>query len=222
MKKVFLTPLLVLLTVAAVSQSLEYHIRGVRYQAIKKEKLATIESVNEIIPEYPAGWFNKQTSVELQVTCNGKLIKSEVTGETLSAAQKMMMLSVDAGTDILVTFKGNYSAIQYSTRAVPETEAEYPGGLQQVNRYLLEVMNKTTEAKAPDRLSTNVRVAFTITEEGKISNARISGTPANPETEQLLLEAIHLMPGWKPAKDSKGVNIKQEFEFFLGQGRGGC
>ena len=61
---------------------------------------------------------------------------------------------------------------------------------------------------------------FTVNEEGEIVNAKISQTSGDSKTDKLFVEAINKMPKWKPAQNSKGVKVKQEFIFNLSGG--GC
>ena len=65
-----------------------------------------------------------------------------------------------------------------------------------------------------------VTVSFTVNEGGKAVNARIVGMRVDPKAEKLLQDAILKMPTWKPAKNSKGIIVKQEFNFQFGGG--GC
>lgn len=73
--------------------------------------------------------------------------------------------------------------------------------------------------KIPETTSKQLQqalVGFTVNEKGAIANVQISKTSGDPNTDKLLLEAINKMPKWRPAEDSKGVKVKQEFEFSVG------
>ena len=59
-------------------------------------------------------------------------------------------------------------------------------------------------------------IHFTVTVEGKVSNASIIESSKDPEIDKLLLKAIRKMPDWKPAVDAEGKNVEQEFEFIVG------
>ena len=59
-------------------------------------------------------------------------------------------------------------------------------------------------------------VIFAINEAGEIVNAKISRSSGDSKTDKLLLETIYKMPKWKPAKNSKGIKVKQIFEFSVG------
>ena len=63
-------------------------------------------------------------------------------------------------------------------------------------------------------------ISFTVDTDGNITDAEISQTSGDPETDKVLLDALNKMPKWKPAENSKGIKVKQEFEFSVGNG--GC
>jgi len=50
---------------------------------------------------------------------------------------------------------------------------------------------------------------------------QLSKTSGDQKTDKLLLKAINKMPKWKPAENSDGIKVKQEFEFSVGN-CGGC
>ena len=61
---------------------------------------------------------------------------------------------------------------------------------------------------------------FTVNEEGDVVDAKISKTSGDLLTDKLIVEGISKMPKWKPAKNSKGEKVKQDFIFNVGNG--GC
>lgn len=170
-------------------------------------------------------------SVEISALCSGKTLTAKSTGNELSPAQKNILNTVDAGTDISIKIKFRYKNWanhnpeneikegRYVITAVPETEAEYPGGFEQMTKYLINSIFNKASGDASKKIM-QATVKFTVTEEGKIADVKISRSSTDPLTDKLLLDAIKNMPQWKPAKDSKGINVKQEFN--LPFGGGGC
>jgi TonB family protein len=109
---------------------------------------------------------------------------------------------------------------QYSITIVPAMEAEFPGGFKQISTYLNDnFFNKITQKGNTDKIR-QTSLKFTINEEGKVVNSKIFNTSSDVKIDQLLLEAINKMPKWKPAKNSKGIKVKQEF--MIPFGGGGC
>jgi TonB family protein len=102
---------------------------------------------------------------------------------------------------------------------VPEIEAEFFGGSLEMTKYLKENIIYKIPETVPKQF--NGIAVFTVNENGEISNAKISNTSGDSKIDELLLEAAYKMPKWKPAENSKGIKVKQEFEIIIGKG-GGC
>ena len=172
-------------------------------------------------------------SILISATCNGKAFTSQSTSELLTTEQKNILYATDLGTDISIKIKFKYKNQandnrdsgckikegEYVVTVVPETEAEYPGGFKQMTEYLMEnVMNKISEKSASEKIRQAI-VKFMVNEEGQIVDAKILRTSTDPKIDKLLLDATIKMPKWRPAENSKGIKVKQEFSIPLG---GGC
>lgn len=170
-------------------------------------------------------------SVEISATCNGINRIAKSTNDKLSAEQKDILKTADLGTDISIKIKFRYKYPANNTAesnriiegdlvvtVVPETEAEYPGGVEQLTSYLQQnVIDKMPEASASDKLG-QVLVKFTVNENGEIVDAKIARPSTDAKTDQLLLDVIHKMPKWKPAQNTKGSRIKQHFSISFETG----
>lgn len=225
MKKRILTSLLFLLFISGFSQNLSYDVHGKYSHPIKKEILNKAESMSDIIPYYPEHWIMGYVSVEISATSDGKTMMAASANDRLSTEQKNILDKVDLGTDIVIniTYKfknpvtGNIDigSSNYSATVIPEIEAEYPGGQQQMTQYLEEnAINKISDTTS--RHIQEAIVRFTVDEEGEIADAQIFKTSGDPKTDKLLLKVINKMPKWSPAEDLKGIKVKQEFEFSVG------
>lgn len=224
-----LTPLLLLVFVNGFSQSLNYEVHGKYEHPIKIEVVNKARYMGDIIPYYPVDWIMGYISTEILTTYAGHSFIAIGKNDTLSEEQKKELRNVDLGTDISITIMyysknsvtGNpdIRTMHYSATTIPETEAEYHGGKEQLAAYL----KANAIDKIPDSSSKqfqDIVIRFTVNEEGEVTNALLSGTSGDPETDTLLLETIHNMPGWKPAENAKGKKVKQEFEFRVGMS--GC
>jgi TonB family protein len=229
MKQRIITSLLFLLFITAYSQDLTFEIRGKYLHAIKKEKLNEAKFISDIIPYYPAQWIMSYVSVDFLATCDGKAMMATSKSDTLSTEQKNILNTVDLGTDIVIDIKYknknsvtdniDNSLMKYSVTLIPEIEAEYPGGYQQMTQYVKEnAINKISETTSKEFQPVIVR--FTVNEKGEIANAQIFKTSGDPNIDKLLLDVINEMPKWSPAEGSKGIKVKQEFEFSVG--KAGC
>jgi TonB family protein len=180
------------------------------------------------------GYYNYNTiidfvSVEISTTSGNKTFTSHSTSDKLTAEQKSILNSADLGSEIKMKIRFKYKiAKDYNGKiiegeaavaVVPETEAEYPGGYKQLSTYLTEnVINKITGANAPAKLNRAI-VKFVVSEQGEIEDAKILSSSSDAGIDKVLLDAIHKMPKWKPAKNAKGIKVKQEFIIPFG---GGC
>ena len=98
---------------------------------------------------------------------------------------------------------------------VPEVNAEYPGGLKQMTKYLKEnVTDKIIGTTTEEHLGKTI-AKFIIDENGKVTNAAILKSSTDAKIDKLFLDAIKNMPTWKPAENPKGEKTKQEFHIPL-------
>jgi len=228
MKKTFLTLLLFLFLKSAFSQELSFDVYGNHALPVTREQISKARTLSDINPGYPASWITEYVSSSVLVTSKGERVNAAGTNDVLNAEQKKILNSFDPGTDIHVEVKYRTRnavtnemvdrGMNFSVTVMPATEAEFLGGNKKMKEYLKETaINKIPVPFAEDLLA---RIRFVVDEEGTITNAHISRTSGDEKTDALLLEAINKMPKWKPAKDSNGVKVSQEFEFSVGNG--GC
>jgi hypothetical protein len=164
MKSIFITTLVILLNAFCFSQDLNYEVHAKYIHAITKESLQKAQSMNDLIPYYPSSWIANYNSVEITATNNGIPVVAAGLNDQLTTEQKQILNSADPGTDVVfdISFRYNNSVteitdagkIHYITTLVPETEAEYPGGNEQMNQYLKEnAISKIPESsfKQPNR-----------------------------------------------------------------------
>lgn len=232
MKKLTLSVIILSINVAVIaqnsdtlndlSQSLRFEVNGKYTRPIKKEKLSEANSLNDLIPYYPTNWITEYISVEIAAFCNGKAMSAIGTNNILSTEQKTILSTIDLASDLVInvkyTYKNPYTDIIENNRmnlvmtVVPEREAEYKDGRQQMIDYLKEnTFGKISESMVKQEGI----ILFTVNEEGGIVNSKILITSGNSETDKLLLEAINNMPKWKPA-ENLGIKVKQDFVFSVG------
>jgi TonB family protein len=210
---------------------LSFDMKPRSIRPITKEKLESAKVLSDFIIGFPTNWIINYKLTEIEATCNGKIMKAMGTNEVLTKEQKNILNSVDEGTGIIihvkykdknaVTGKDVNNEMNVKMMILPEKEAEFAGGKQQMNNYLKE--NVITKMDGPTRRlfeNTLATVVFTVNEKGEIINAKLSQPCGDIKTDKLILNAITKMPKWKPAENSKGINVNQEFEFRVGNG--GC
>jgi hypothetical protein len=181
---------------------------------------------------YPQGGYElivEYVSVEIIANINGKEITATSTSDELNVAQKNILISLKQGDAIRIVIQ-----FQYKNRTndkitgneifdgglvvtvVPEVVAEYPGGFKQLTDYLIEKVFTKIYARSTTEPIIQSLVIFTINEEGKAINIKMERTKGDATIDQLLLNALQNMPLWKPAKNAKGIKVKQEYRIPFG------
>jgi TonB family protein len=231
MKNRIIAPILLLLAIAGFSQDINYDVRGKYKHPATKDKLNDARSMSDLIPYYPASWITSYISTEILVTEDGNALRAAGINETLSADQISLLGSAGFGADIEIninyltrdftTADSENRTMNYSATVIPDTEAEFPDGYQQLKQYLKETAIDKISDKDAEQLEFAV-VRFTVNEDGGIANAQVSRTSGDPLIDELLLEAISKMPRWSAAEDSNGIKVSQEFEFTVQGGSVGC
>lgn len=212
----------------APAQDLYFEVRGTYTNTITREKLNTAKAMLDINPGYATSWITDYISAEIIASSNGKVMRAISTNAFLTSEQKNILNTADIGTDITIDVKYRYENsvtgnmdmrnMMFSVTLVPENPAEYFGGYEQMKNYLKEnAINKISKA---DYNKVQAVVKFTVNEEGEIANTQISKTSGDKKTDNVLVDAINKMPKWIPAADAKGIKVKQEFVFSVGNG--GC
>lgn len=209
-----------------LNQDLFYLVKGKYDRPTTIEILQKAKSINDVIPNYPNSWIQDYSSVEISSTCcNKKTMIAKSADNILSKEQIALFNSAEVATriDIEVNYKNKNSVtstiedrqMNVSFTVIPEVEAEYIGGYDQMITYLKD---KSTNEISASRLNNldPLSILFTVNEEGNIENVKVDKTSGDNEIDRLSLKFISDMPKWKPAENSKGSSVKQQFEFLLG------
>jgi hypothetical protein len=208
------------------SNKLGYELHGAYKHPLKKEILDRAIVLNDLINDCPSSWIDKYVSVEISSKVNGKIIKALGNSNRLTAEQKNIIKAAKLGDDVIinsqyqiknkVTSKIEYGKMSYSITVVPEIEAEYAGGKNEILSYLKnEISVNRLESSLNNLKLTTIK--FTVNEKGIISNSIVLKSSTNIQIDQLLLKIINEMPNWKPAQDKNGTNVRQDFEFSVGK-----
>ena len=216
---------------------LSFQVYGKNERPVTKEKLTQAKSLSNIVDYYPSNWIEKYESVEISSFIDGKEQKAVSKNQLLSAKQKYLLQSVDLANDLNITVKykakndvsGNVedNEINITLTIIPEKEAEFKGGYDEMIRYLKENSKVNTSGISPDLIHKTF-IQFTVTENGEIADIDLKRASGNPEIDKRMFELIRDMPEWIPAENSKGKKVKQNFElalnfeFSFGQQGDGC
>ena len=205
--------------------NVNFSVYNVKDKSIKRKKLKTAKLVSDIIDNYPTNWITDYISLRIFATCNGERMNAESQNEFLNKSQIEILSNADIGSLILIDVKYKFKnsvtgilenkTIPFSIAILPEIEAEYIGGYEQMIKSLKEnSKNKIPTSTFKDPPFASVR--FTINKSGEAVNPCISTSSGDAITDELLLKLINQMPKWKPASNSNGDAVDQEFIFSIG------
>ncbi len=170
--------------------------------------------------------------IEITAISNGKTLSAHHTGDSLTKAQKQILNNIDPGTILKVKIRFKYKTaggIQkdtdqkitegtYAVTVVPETEAEFTGGVVKFSDYInTNFVNKVSDKNTIWKLR-QIGVKFTVESDGRITGTKIFRSSNDPAFDKLLLDVIAAMPKWKPARNLLGIPVKQEFTLPLAEG----
>ncbi len=197
-------------------------------RSITQEKLGKAKLIDDLIENYPNSWIKDYRLVDIAVNTNGKLTKIEGASNVLTQEQLNLLKSATIASDIVISVHYNKKndndkveirQMNVSMVVVPEIQAEYVGGYDKMIAYLKENSFHEINAKKYDGLP-QPSISFIINEQGETENVLLTQTSSNTEIDNLLIKLVENMPKWNPAKNAKGVTVKQEFVFNVGTG--GC
>jgi TonB family protein len=229
MKKIFFIISLLIHSLLSFSQEINFDVSGSYTNAITSEKLIAAKSLNDIIPYYPKNWLTNLICVDILANRNGKTDKYVSSNKILTPQQLSVFQAVDLGSDVVINVmyqrKNTVTELllvhnlNYKATVIPETEAMFDGGMVQLKKYLKEnVINNI-----PAEIAKNIKAAkvnFTINEKGQPINIVLVNSSEDKKTDDLMLQVIKNMPKWQAAKNAKGINVSQNFQFNVGMN--GC
>ena len=221
----FLTPWLFIAAKPALSQELFFEVKGNYQRGVSLKKLKSARTMADFCNGFPSNWISNYVSSELSFIKDDKIMKSFGHNDTLTPDQRQMLQTVGLNTEI--EFNNTFMAenpvnhfvsartMQLKMRVIPEKEAGFKEGYPKMSYYLYENAVRKITPSVPKSFQ-QVRVLFTVGEDGSVWDARLESTSGKPDTDQLILDVIRAMPKWNPAEDQNGQPVKQEFELTIG------
>jgi hypothetical protein len=194
------------------------------FVSIQEDKLAEINTLQDLDKRYPASWVKEYFSVEISAFKNGTKLKASGNSEVLTQAQKELIQSADRNRDIAVNITylpnnslKNNTAKQYDfeVAVMPVKNASYAEGVEQLTQYLRNNGIVNIEAGSFTGYDLTA-IKFTITEQGHIRDIKVAMPSKDAKIDEMLVAAISKMPNWKPAEFSNGLKVKQDFILTIG------
>jgi hypothetical protein len=192
--------------------------------SIQENKLADINTLQDLDKRYPTSWVKEYISVEISAFKNGTKVRASGNGEVLTQEQKELIRLADRNRDIAVniTYLPNNSLknntvkqYDFELSVMPVKNATYAESAEQLVQYLKSngIGNIETGSFTGYDLTA---IKFTITEQGHIGDIKVVLPSKDAKIDEMMVAAISKMPKWKPAEFSNGLKIKQDFVLTIG------
>jgi TonB family protein len=202
-----------------------YDIRGNYKHAVNVTQLENATSLKDIVPHYPENWIEEYISTELSVSTAGESRMAVGKNAKLSSEQKALLKNVNPASKVAVrvnylsknavTTLTDKNRMEVELTVVPEKEAKYPGGMEQLIASLKNNNNEKLRKESLTDLNLTT-IFFAINKQGNVEDVRLTQSSGDKTVDNILLESIRNMPRWTPAEKNNGDTVKQEFEFTFG------
>ena len=194
------------------------------FVSIQENKLAEINTLQDLDKRYPASWIKEYFTVEISAFKNGTKLKALGNNDVLTQEQKELIQSADRNRDIAISITylpnnslKNNTAKQYDfeVTVMPVKNASYAEGAEQLTQYLRNNCIVNIDAGSFTGYDLTA-IKFTVTEQGHIKDIKVAMPSKDAKIDEMLVAAISKMPTWKPAEFSNGLKIKQGFVLTIG------
>lgn len=109
---------------------------------------------------------------------------------------------------VVIIYSGCFSVFSQGN---PVYEPEYPGGMDAFYQFVWTKTDSILDARPPySKMKGKVVATFTVDANGKPGNFIIHRSN-NPELEEVVLQALYLLPNWTPGNVKKDYEIPFEF-----------
>lgn len=204
--------------VASTAQDLGYTIVASRTASLSQKEIVEARSMMDIKEGFPLSWIKEilHTSIESKQT----QLASNGDKEFFSTQQKIMLENIKIGDELL--FKIKYvpnrkgeselsKMIEFAIKVAPEKHATCLQAEAELDAFMEEEIltriNKDIAAMS---------ARFVIDNTGKLVEPIIEESSGNIAADAALINALIKMKNWKPAQNSKGENVAQEFQILIG------
>lgn len=229
MKKLVFGLLLSTTFLSGIAQDLAYEVRGKYLRTVTKDVLEHSNLLSDIIAGYPVNWVKEYVSVDVLTEKDGKTEIAKGENQVLNTEQKSILNKADLESEVhinvryisinSVTERKESNEMVVKMTVVPDIQAEFEGGYENLKKYLKDNLIDRIIENTPPEFQKG-KVVFKIDPNGKLVDAEILESSGDTNMDNFLLEVFRNMPNWKPAQNATGEKVKQRFEFSMGIG--GC
>jgi len=201
---------------------------GPRFNPITKKTLAEATSVSDFIDQNEIDRMDGIRSTTLIILENERKTDKSSSGksEILTSEQLKMIHSLGYSVNFLLRAEFNTKDAQAASKGeniyyphmtvVPEKQAAFIGGKNLLLDYFRE-NNGANTSNLDEKKLQSAKLYFTVTKEGKVSNARVDYSCGYPKIDQDMLELVKsLSEQWVPAEDERGEKVDQELVISYG------
>ena len=215
--------------------SVSFIVRGKYSKSITQEKLNGASQISDIIPNYPSKWIKDYSTVNITVKSDDISQSAINSIDVLSKEQVVLLQNSKVNDGIYINVKyllfnsiteklENRDMHVYLT-VIPEVEAVYPGGIDNVMSYLRDnctkemtnyLSNRSLELQNSSSMDPVFKIRFSINETGHTADIEMEESSGSTDIDNALLELVSQMPKWSPAQNGNGKPVKQQFELLIG------
>lgn len=210
-------------------EEISFSIQSKGFHTITRSKLQGVRSISEILPEEVDWTTYPIRSVKLSTDIEGLEFHEMGKGLELNEAQIQLLRSTAISQSFILTAKceGSHPGVDvenfelnYIITVVPENEAEYPGGYDELINYIKKETEKETAHLLKDQLKFG-RLTFIVSSSGNITDLELNSSSGYTDLDEKIFELLMDLPkAWIPATNAIGDKVDQELELFFG--RMGC
>ncbi|MFK7952174.1 MAG: energy transducer TonB [Ekhidna sp.] len=187
---------------------------------ISKEDLNKAESISQIIPR-DANW-GRYSIIETHVRIDNFDLETKVKGTDLVLNDDQLALLKTVEYSDNLQFGAEHStsresgSLNYMVSVVPEKQATYADGKDQLISYLKE-NSSTMITLWKNNQWRGGKINFTIDEQGAVLDVNLISTSGNPTIDQHMKTLItETTNKWSAAENSKGEKVEQVLTFSFG------
>lgn len=201
---------------------------GPRFGPIKKDLVDNAKTIDAFFDEEQIQAIFSLNSVSIIMIIDDKQSDIRETGNSfeLTDAQIKLLQASNYSSSFLIraeyqqknkeTGELEYSYSTPHLTIVPEKQATYVNGKDELKKYLKENSEESRVNVDPDKLKP-AKLYFTVTKEGTIKNIKLDRSSGYPEVDKKMIELISKAPGkWLPAENIKGEKVEQELVVSFG------
>lgn len=196
---------------------------GSRFESIKKSDVDKATSIYDFISDEDKLEIKTLNATELILVINDKRtnFREYGTDENLTNDQIELLRSIYYSKHFVMKaiYENNNSEFHDFNphyTVVPEIQATYANGLDALMKYLKKNKSKDTRFIDEKKMQA-VKVSFTISENGTMTNVNLDRTTGYPQLDLELKELIKSAPGkWEPAQNEAGEPVEQELVLSFG------